>query len=99
MAKKSRIGLARLHAIVHGLVQGVNFRYYTQRQAEGLGVTGWAANRWDGTVEVVAEGARAALEDLLAWLQHGPPAAHVDGVQADWEAPTGEFDHFRVRYA
>ena len=42
---------ARLHAIVHGRVQGVNFRYYTVRTAQRLGLTGWVANRWEGTVE------------------------------------------------
>jgi len=88
----------RLHAIVSGIVQGVNFRYYTVRQAESLGLTGWVANRWDGTVEVVAEGLRPDLQALLDWLGHGPPAATVTGVQADWEEATGEFTTFRVRY-
>jgi len=89
---------ARLHAVVSGTVQGVNFRYYTARQAEALGVTGWVANRWDGTVEVVAEGMRADLQALLDWLEHGPPSAHVDGVESAWEEPDGELKSFRVRY-
>ena len=89
----------RLHAIVSGIVQGVNFRYYTTRQAESLGVTGWVANRWDGAVEVVAEGPRADLQALLDWLGHGPPSATVTGVQAEWEQATGEYTAFRVRYS
>jgi acylphosphatase len=89
---------AHLHAIVSGIVQGVNFRYYTARQAETLSVTGWVANRWDGAVQVVAEGTRAELEALLDWLGHGPPSARVDGVEATWEEPTGEYTTFRVRY-
>ena len=89
---------ARLHAVVSGMVQGVNFRYYTARQAESLGVTGWVANQWDGTVEVVAEGTRADLQSLLDWLKHGPPSARVDSVEPAWEEPTGEFKSFRVRY-
>jgi len=89
---------ARLRAIVSGIVQGVNFRYYTARQAEMLGVTGWVANRWDGAVEVVAEGTRANLEALLDWLRQGPPSASVDGVESVWEEPTGEHNTFRVRY-
>lgn len=96
MTKKNLAGIVRLHAIVHGIVQGVNFRYYTRCQAEALGVTGWVANRWDGTVEVVAEGPRAAVEKLLDWLHHGPPSAQVDKVQAEWETATGEFDDFRI---
>lgn len=88
----------RLHALVSGIVQGVNFRYYTNRQAELLGLTGWVANRWDGVVEVVAEGTRPAVQSLLDWLHHGPPSATVTGVQVEWEQATGEFTAFRVRY-
>ncbi len=90
---------ARLHAIVSGVVQGVNFRYYTSRQAESLGLTGWVVNRWDGAVEVVAEGPRADLQTLLDWLGHGPPSATVTGVQVEWEQATGEHTTFRVRYS
>jgi len=88
----------RLHAIVGGIVQGVNFRYYTSREAVALGLTGWVANRWDGAVEVVAEGTRPAVQSLLDWLRHGPPAATVMGVEVGWEKATGEFATFRVRY-
>ncbi len=88
----------RLHVIVSGIVQGVNFRHYTMRQAQTLGVTGWVANRWDGMVEVVAEGTRTSLQALLDWLHDGPPSAHVNGVQTSWEEPTGEFSSFSVRY-
>ncbi len=89
---------ARLHAVVEGRVQGVNFRYYTVRTARRLGLTGWVANRWDGTVETVAEGPRAALEALLNFLHEGPPAARVTRVNVRWEQPTGEFTNFTVRY-
>ncbi len=97
MSQKT-IGPARLHAIVHGMVQGVNFRYYTRQQASLLGVLGWVANRPDGAVELVAEGPRSQLGDLLDWLQHGPPSAQVDQVQVNWETATGEFADFRVKY-
>ncbi|RLC66866.1 MAG: acylphosphatase [Chloroflexi bacterium] len=89
---------ARLHAVVHGLVQGVNFRYYTIRTAQRLGLTGWVANRRDGTVETVAEGPRQALEELLTFLHRGSPAARVQKVDARWETPSGEFERFRVWY-
>jgi acylphosphatase len=87
----------RLHAIVYGLVQGVNFRYYTTLEAETLGLTGWVANRPDGAVEVVAEGPRRALDDLLDYLHHGPSHARVERVEAEWHKPTGEFNWFQVR--
>ncbi len=89
---------SRLHAIVHGRVQGVNFRYYTTRTARRLGLTGWVANRRDGTVETVAEGPRAALEEFRAFLRRGSPASFVERVEAHWETPSGEFKDFGVRY-
>jgi len=88
--------LARLHAIVEGRVQGVGFRYFVQEIAEFLGVYGWVRNRWDDTVEVLAEGERPVLEKLLDALGRGPRSAYVSSVKVDWEKPTGEFQNFRV---
>jgi acylphosphatase len=89
---------AHLHALVSGRVQGVNFRYYTIREASRLGVTGWVANRRDGKVECVAEGPRSRLEEMLDFLHQGSPSAHVTNVEASWGSPTGEFAEFKVRY-
>ena len=88
----------RLHAIVHGRVQGVNFRYYTLYRARELGLTGYVRNLWDRTVEVVAEGPRSDVEELLAFLRVGPRSAFVTEVDTQWSAPTREFNHFEVRY-
>ena len=88
----------RLHASVFGHVQGVNFRYYTQREATTQGLTGWVGNRFDGSVEVVVEGKKSALHNFLVFLHRGPPSARVDRVQSGWSEATGEFDRFRVRY-
>ena len=68
---------------VRGRVQGVFYRASTQQKARELGITGWARNLPDGSVEVLACGGEAALEELLAWLRVGPPHARVDGVA--WE--------------
>ena len=87
----------RLEASISGRVQGVNYRFYTQRQAERLGLTGYALNCGDGSVEVVAEGERADLERLLAWLQQGPPSARVEQVSPRWKAATGAYARFEVR--
>jgi acylphosphatase len=89
---------ARLHATVSGRVQGVNFRYYTVRTAQRLGLTGWVANRWDGRVETVAEGSREALDEFRAFLRRGSPSAFVQQVNEKWESPTDEFEHFGVRH-
>ncbi|MBC7251708.1 MAG: acylphosphatase [Anaerolineae bacterium] len=88
----------RLHAIVHGIVQGVNFRYYTALEARRLGVVGYVRNQWDGTVEVVAEGERPLLEKLLLFLHQGPRWAVVERVDVQWQEATGEFRRFEVRY-
>jgi acylphosphatase len=88
----------KLRAIVHGRVQGVNFRYYTCHQARHLGVTGYVRNLWDGTVEVVAEGPRQDVTQLLNWLHKGPRMAFVERVDAEWLPYGGEFRGFEVRY-
>jgi len=89
---------ARMHAIVHGRVQGVNFRYYTTRTARRLGLVGWVANRRDGTVETIVEGDHPDIEDFVDFLHRGPPAARVEKVNVNWASPRGEFEGFRVRY-
>ena len=76
--------MERLRVMVSGRVQGVNFRAYTRREAQRLGLRGHARNLADGTVEVVAEGERERLERLLVWLRHGPPSARVDEVTVQW---------------
>ncbi|MBN2550010.1 MAG: acylphosphatase [Anaerolineales bacterium] len=87
----------RLHVMVDGRVQGVGFRYFVAENALALGLTGWVRNRWNGAVEVVAEGKRAALEMLLSALQRGPRSAFVTDVSQQWLPATGEFSSFRVR--
>ena len=71
---------ARLTARVHGRVQGVGFRYATQRTARRLQLTGVVSNADDGTVVVIAEGPSETLDQLLEWLHRGPPSARVDEV-------------------
>jgi acylphosphatase len=55
------------------------------------------ANRWDGSVETVAEGSQDTLEQYLSYLHEGPPSAVVRGVESSWLAATGEFDSFEVQ--
>ena len=89
--------LSRLHARVEGRVQGVGFRYFVQEMATLLGVSGWVRNRWDESVEVMAEGERATLERLLDALRRGPRMSFVSNVQVKWEEGKGEFSGFSVR--
>lgn len=86
-----------MHAFIEGRVQGVGFRYFVQRTGNEMGLTGWVRNRRDGRVEVVAEGARADLDQLSGQLRQGPPSAHVTDLDVDWKEATGEFRQFGVR--
>jgi acylphosphatase len=86
----------QLHLRITGLVQGVCFRAYTQDEALRLGLTGWVRNRHDGSVELVAEGPEVALSELASWCEHGPPAAHVTGVERRWSEATGELGRFHI---
>jgi acylphosphatase len=89
-------GAARAHVLISGRVQGVNFRWYTQRKAQELGVTGWVRNRGDGRVEAVFEGDKGAVQRAVDWCHAGSPPAHVDEVEVSYEQPTGEFSRFRI---
>ena len=73
--------------IVTGRVQGVFFRASTRDFALQLGVTGYAKNLDDGSVEVLASGSTEALAALFAWLHHGPPTARVARVQREEMTP------------
>lgn len=75
--------------IVHGLVQGVGFRWSCKRVADELGLTGWARNREDGTVEVLAEGPVPAVDAMLDWCRRGPRHAQVTRLEVAVIAPLG----------
>ena len=90
--------MKRLRARIFGHVQGVFFRDTTRRRAQQRGITGWVRNERDGTVKIVAEGSEQNLEQLLDFLHHGPSAARVERVEAEWQSATGEFETFRIRH-
>lgn len=87
----------RLSATVHGRVQGVGYRYHVRRRAIELGLAGSIRNCWDGSVEVMAEGPRPKLDELLAYLREGPPNAYVTEVDVHWSAAAGDDTRFEVR--
>jgi acylphosphatase len=87
----------RLHATIEGRVQGVGFRFFVTRAAGPLNLTGWVRNRWNGNVEVIAEGSQQSLDNLLAALRRGPHPNTSQHVQISWEPAIGEFKRFRVR--
>lgn len=88
--------MKRLEMQVYGRVQGVAFRWETQRQAASLGLTGWVRNLADGSVSIVVEGDANRLRQVLAWVQHGPDLARVDRVEADWTEAAGGLTSFEI---
>jgi acylphosphatase len=79
----------RRRVVVRGRVQGVFFRDSARREAEAAGVSGWAANRPDGAVEVVVEGPEEAVERVVAFCRRGPRRAEVVDVEVSDEEPSG----------
>lgn len=90
---------AALRVVVRGRVQGVGFRDYVYTRARFLGLRGYVRNLPDGrSLEVVAEGPRADLEQLLEYLREGPRMARVDSVEVEWGEAGGAYDRFGVAY-
>ena len=65
------------HLSISGQVQGVGFRYYMQRKARELGVTGWVRNCRDGSVAAAVQGTPEAVNSMIAWARRGPASALV----------------------
>jgi acylphosphatase len=87
----------RLKAEILGDVQGVGFRYFAQSHARRLGLEGYVRNRYDGAVEVEAQGSADALERFLDLLRQGPRAARVQDVVVDWLPVRSDLGPFGVR--
>lgn len=87
----------RCRVIISGKVQGVFFRSSTKSAAVELDITGWVRNRPDGMVEVVFEGEKGNVEQMIDWCRKGPELARVTDVEVISERYTGEFKSFEVR--
>ncbi|OGH71079.1 MAG: hypothetical protein A3C90_00465 [Candidatus Magasanikbacteria bacterium RIFCSPHIGHO2_02_FULL_51_14] len=91
--------MKRITLVITGLVQGVNFRWRAQEEAEKLGLAGYVRNMPDGTVELVAEGAEDQLNALKEWCCRGPRHANVDRCEEKWvRIDEKSFDSFDIRY-
>jgi acylphosphatase len=86
------------HYIVRGRVQGVAFRYYTQRTAHELGVTGTVKNLYNGDVEVYAQGAEEAIKKFEDFLNRGPISARVDRLIREVFESNNVFPDFGVAF-
>ena len=90
--------LIRVHLFVSGLVQGVFYRYNTQRVARVLSLTGWVRNLADSRVEIVVEGKRREIKKLIEWAQKGSPWSKVEKIEVYKEKYQGEFKNFEIKY-
>lgn len=85
--------------VISGRVQGVGFRWFVEREAKTLGISGWVRNNSDGRVEVLATGTRDQLSGLRSRLQQGPRAARVDNVEEAEAKPVAGLNTFRIEGA
>lgn len=81
--------------IVHGFVQGVNYRRWLQGEALSREIRGWVRNRADGTVEAVLHGDARAVDDLVRACRHGPELARVDRIHSE-PAEYDGLEDFRI---
>ena len=89
--------LVAAEIFVSGMVQGVGFRFFTQRVAEELKLSGWVRNLPDGRVQAEVEGPRPRIEELLGRLRVGPRLSSVTDVAVTWKAAGGLARGFLVK--
>jgi acylphosphatase len=85
-------------AIIHGRVQGVGYRFFAERYAIELGITGYAKNLYNDDVEIVAQGDKSSLESYLAKLQEGPRLSKVTNIDVEWQPVSEHYPSFDIRF-
>ena len=90
--------MKKIHIIFQGNVQGVGFRYTTERIAQQTEITGYVKNLPDGTVLLEAEGLEGELNSLIKSIKSSHLGAHIHNETIAWSSPTNDFDGFFVRY-
>jgi len=91
--------MEQVHLRIEGRVQGVGFRYHTEKTARQLGLVGWVRNLPDGSVETWAEGPKDRIETFVAWCHEGPASSRVSqvAVLARAEITKPSLTHFETR--
>ena len=89
--------MKRANIRVRGLVQGVFFRLNAKKIALDLGLKGYARNMPDGSLEIIVEGPKGRIDELIEFCKKGPEAAEVSRINVRFENPKNEFDGFEIR--
>ena len=91
--------LEAVHLFISGRVQGVGFRYHTQRTAKRLALLGWVRNLPDGRVEVWAEGGPGPIAEFVDWCGKGPASAQISGISVAKRSTISSLTHheFEIR--
>jgi acylphosphatase len=84
--------------VVDGRVQGVGYRFFTERAAAAHDIKGWSMNLPDGRVMLEVEGSRDDVEKFINELEKGPPMSRVTGVNVKWKPFQDEFSGFRIKF-
>ncbi len=90
--------IEEFHAIVSGRVQGVGYRFFVRDQANKLCLKGYVRNLFNGEVEVLVQGRRQDMEQLLKLMQKGPEMAWIQDIEVNWRPPTEYYDSFSIAY-
>ena len=89
--------MKRARIAVHGIVQGVFFRVNTAKAARELGLKGYAKNMPDGSVEIVAEGPKDKIDELIEFCKKSPGASEVSKIDVKFGKAKNEFGGFEVK--
>lgn len=84
------------HILVMGFVQGIGFRSFIKSKAQNLNLTGWVRNTDDGRVEVLVQGPKEKLQNLIKICEKGPFLSEVKSVQVQWEKASEKFQSFET---
>ncbi len=98
MKKKQTLVSHRAHILYTGRVQGVGFRHTAEGIALEIGLKGWVKNLPDGRVEIVCEGMKPQIDELLLKISESVVGRHIRSCDVSWEKPTQEFTDFRVEF-
>lgn len=81
---------------VFGRVQGVMFRYFARREAVKLALNGYAKNLEDGSVKIIVQGKKSAVEKFIEWARKGPFLAKVEIIEVEELSSARLFNGFET---